>query len=669
MHQLLRYFRQHPWQRLAVTLSAAAVAGLTIALIATPIVTDLLLIRRMGSDDAAVRELAIDQAVARGKKSEATVRRIDRALDTDNDAKFAALTAALNRLGKFNTPDRDPLQIDRLGAIRLETTARADSRLLVLGQVIRVAFTTDRRNEYISRSCVLAAGDGEQQIRVRAALLAAIIKDDKTLEKLLEDKQGEVKAAAMLDAGLAGRDRLVERFAPRLLASPQTEVASSAAYALHHRGGDKAGELLASALGECKVPALRDRLLHVMSLRRDEAAANAVRKVILACKASGQTPSAAALLAAGRLKVAEAAPAVQAVLADATRSDSSLTEPQVLAALEAADMLRLPVRRYVNEICVKLWDPELELTMISAATLLGKQIGIPQSGRPSRSECIRTLRLAAQYARAAPADKGKPEKTITTPLASAAAAVALWQIAPSVSDTMPVTDKDAGAPIQLLKPNYESSAYYVRAAARSNATLAGDYIAWHIGRSRRKQAFGLGLAMLPALGAPRPVYNDNERSAGAMLLSLAAGTPAQRAEAIERIRSRLKGGPAGGEVSGYVAGAYRCALLILAQAERDQVRNLLATGEFPQRRAITALLAAGDKDALDGLLWGSQTTPDDIRFLLLNKGIGEVLAELAGDLPRLDAAAEPDIIHWQVKILRDYYAIGRKNVKVGLTKL
>ena len=257
MHQLLRYFRQHPWQRLAVTLPAAAALGLAVALIAKPIVTDMLLIRRMGSEDAVVRELAIIQAVIRGRESEATVRRLEGALDLDmdNDARFAALASALNQLGRFNTPDRDPRLIDKLGVIRLKTTARADSRLLVLDQIVRVAFTTDRRNEYISRACALAAGDGEPQIRARAALLAAIIKDDKTLQKLLEDEQGEVKAAAMLDAGLARREGLVEKFAPRLLASPEVEVASSAAYALHHRSAKGRRLILVEAhVGEDRRP-------------------------------------------------------------------------------------------------------------------------------------------------------------------------------------------------------------------------------------------------------------------------------------------------------------------------------------------------------------------------------------------------------------------------------
>ena len=278
------------------------------------------------------------------------------------------------------------------------------------------------------------------------------------------------------------------------------------------------------------------------------------------------------------------------------------------------------------------------------------------------------MRLAAQYARSAPTAKGKPRKTVTTPLASAAAAVALWRLSPSVSAVLPATGADTGTLADLLKIDRESSAYYVRAAARNNSTLAGDYIAWHIARSRLKQAFELGLAMLPALGSALPVYNADERSAGAMLLALAAKTPPQSSTAVKRITSRLVGGPAGGEDDDYVAGAYRCALLILGEADAETVRALLETGEFPHRRATTALLAAGDREVLDNLLWAPRTTPEDIVFLLLHMGVAEVVAELAPELPAIDVAAEADTRRWQVKILRDYYAIRRNKIKVGLKR-
>ena len=666
MRQILRYFREHPWQRLAVTLSAAAAVGLVAAMVAVPIITDLLLIRRMDSEDPAVRELAVIRAVHKGKKSEATVRRLDAALDTDSDTKFAALATALNQLGRFKRPGRDPRLFDRLRTIRLMTTADGDTRLLILDRIVVNASVSGRRNEHIRRACVLAAADGQQQIRARAALLAAIIEDDETLEKLLGDEQGSVKAAAILDAGLGGRRHLVERFAPRLLASPEVEVASSAAYALHRCGADRAGELLAAALVECKIAALRDRLLHVMGLRSDEAAAEAVRKAILDCKAAGKIPSAAALLAAGRLRVVEAGPVVRDVLADAARRKSTLSEAQVLAALRAADRLNLPVRKEVNGVCRKLWHPELEFAMIAAARLLGRQIDRAQRGAPSRNECIQTLRQCAEYAREVPATEDRPTRIVTTPMASAAAAVALWELAPSATYRRIVTD--AGPLAMVLKIDAQSSAYCVRLAARNNSTLVGDYIAWHIARTGRKEAFALGLAMLPARGSKLPVYDDEERSAGAMLLALAARTDEQRGQAITRITSRLVGGPAGGEDDDYVAGAYRCALLILGQADAETVRALLETGEFPHRRATTALLAAGDREVLDNLLWAPRTTPEDIVFLLLHMGVAEVVAKLAPDLPAIDVAAEADTRQWQVNILRDYYAIRRNKIKVGLKR-
>ena len=100
MRQILRYFREHPWQRLAVSLSAALAAGAGIALVATPIVTALILLRRMGSEDPLVREDAVLRAMERARESPATVRRLDAALDTDSDLRFATIATVLTECSR-----------------------------------------------------------------------------------------------------------------------------------------------------------------------------------------------------------------------------------------------------------------------------------------------------------------------------------------------------------------------------------------------------------------------------------------------------------------------------------------------------------------------------------------------------------------------------------------
>ncbi len=347
------------------------------------------------------------------------------------------------------------------------------------------------------------------------------------------------------------------------------------------------------------------------------------------------------------MKLVAAAGDIRDVLTDGRPADT-LTETHLLAALDAARRLGLPVRKEVHDLTVSQWGRGMPLLSTSCAHLLGELLqNAAGDASPSRRRCIEVLRRAATYA-TVPTSRPTtgPATATTTPLPSAAAAVALWLL------------KDPGA---------ERA---VRHAAGADTTLPGDYIAWRLGRSSDPtRAFKSGLLMLPASGvaAKRPVYSDNERAAGAMLLALSARTNEQKRLAIERITSRLVGGNLGGEDDLYTAGAFRCALLILGdESQRELVRELRGNREFPQRRLMTAMLAVGDRDTLDWLLFRSNLSDDDVAHLLTTRGIGEVLAECAPSLPRVDPNVGADLQHWQVRILRCYWGVQRERVKLGL---
>jgi len=202
--------------------------------------------------------------------------------------------------------------------------------------------------------------------------------------------------------------------------------------------------------------------------------------------------------------------------------------------------------------------------------------------------------------------------------------------------------------------------------------LPGDYIAWHVAcEGEPKKAFELGLSMLPGADCPPPlrVYNDNERAAGAMLLALAARTARQKQIAVDRIAARLDAGEFDGEVDFYTAGAFRCALLILGRKpELAKLRALRGIGRFPRRRVMTALCAAGDREALDWLLFNKDIPPEDISSLLTGRGIGEVLQAFCPELPLVDAAAETDLRLWQVRILRHHWGVRRGDVRLGMDR-
>jgi hypothetical protein len=245
---------------------------------------------------------------------------------------------------------------------------------------------------------------------------------------------------------------------------------------------------------------------------------------------------------------------------------------------------------------------------------------------------------ATDQAATTAATSASETRDLTTPLPSAAAALALWEL------DAPLADE------------------FVREATVNERLLVGDAIAWGLATGPRKdQTFALGLDMLPDITSSRRVYFEYERAAGAMLLALSALTDQQRQTAVARIEPRLSGE----EPNYLVRGSYRCSLLILGQEQRlDDVRLLLETGLL-QRRVLTALLLAGDKQALDWLLANPQIGPEQIAETLVIRGVQDVLRAAAPSLPLIDPGANIDLELWQVRILCDQYMIGRGSLKLN----
>jgi len=661
MGTIRQYFRAHRWQRRVVTATAAIVAGLGAAIILYPHAREFWLIDRLGSDDPRTRATAIAEATAVARTSSRMVRRLQGALADSDDTHFVAIATVLKNLGAWNSPTRDVLQVDRLRVITFETTCSeidpdtaAETRRRILADML----LSGRVNRHIERAVAAAVEDDSPSVRQLAAVLAAAGEAPGTgncpgpsilgssLKLLLCDDDPTVVARTIMALGLAGNSDDNKFILQQLENSRDARVVSAAAYAMALLVPGEGARATFARLTTTENAVLRDRLLMVAAMLDSDRARSAVLSVLDDARRAGRAPSAAMLLSASRLGVASIEPDIRAILSAAVQPDGDLAAAEVLAAMEAARRLNLPVRAEVEAICRRLWSPYWPRLLATAATVLGEQADMPQAGHsdaPTRSRCIQTLRSAAVYLAEPPAPLMQPTAPATTPLASAAAAAALWRMRAELADQ------------------------YVRNAAARQTALAGDYIAWHLARSRPAEAFELALAMCPPLEAPPEarVYNDNERSAGAMMLALSADTPLARRRAAERVTSRLVGGPLGGEDSFHVRGAYRCALLVLGRTgEARAVRELLQTGEFPVTRAITALCAAGRRDGLDWLLWNPQLDADAVAAILAQTHLGEVIAALAPDLPAVDSAADEDILRWQVGILRDYYAIHRRDLKM-----
>lgn len=644
MGGLATYFRAHRRQRLALTLSAAVVLGLLGAMLAYPWFSDVLILRQMSSSDPARREVGMARAVAAMKQSPDSLRRFNAALDGADDRLFSALVLAMRMAGQFQVPGRTPEQIDRMWAIELESTrsesapeVAARARWTLLLSVLR----SQRDNAYVRRALGAGLADPSPSVRRLAARLAGRLGDGEALRRLLQDADSQVAGSAAAAAGVAGLSALRADLAGAL-ASPDVELASSAAFGLARLEGVRAAGAIAQRFAAATEASLRDRLGEILGeLDAPEARAALAQ----ALTASGTSPSAALLLAGARLNLDEARQAVLRVLARALEGDADLLEAQLLAALQSAREMKMPLAGQALEILRRYWDPSASLTAIEAARLLGEQGA--SADAQLRGQLTQTLRQAAvfeYYSSTQPASQ-----PIRMPVASAAAAVALWELDVQLADD------------------------YVRSVAAADTTLPGDYVAWALGRLGRPAAFDLGLAMLPpqrsslrAVTGPARVYNDNERSAGAMLLALSAREEPQRLAARQRIEQRLKG-PYGNEDNFFVIGAYQCALLMLGRDDlRPTVLRLLATPDFPQRRAMTALLAVGEPTALDWLLETPDRSEQGVVFLLIQKGIGEVTQAAVPDLPRVSAAVDGEHRAWQVRRMQDVWGVQGRRLRVGL---
>jgi len=642
MRAIFRYFRQHRWQRRAMTGLLAVAVGAAAAILLYPTVRDRLLIRDLTSDSFATRDRAAKQLRFLAARRPETLARLNRALSTDSDRRFAAIAAVLRSLDAFHTPDRSGLWLDRLNAIELAAAAdTAPDDTWARRQIMAELLLDGRDNRYVRRALGAAATDKAPTVRQLAAMLAARLADDKTLVAMLDDADPGVAASAAIAIGAAGRNELGRAVLAILAESKGRDRLSAAAWACAQLLPKEAAERVAKMAVSTPDAALRDRLLYVLTQMPGEHAAGAVGHILSRAKSEGGFPPAMALLAAGRLKLAGAAPRVLDVLA-LRDPDDRLTEGHLLAALQAAELLEMLVRRQADAICRRLWGKDHPLLLVAAAGVLGRQLDVRQPpGGPSREHCVETLRLAAGYMAPASQPASARDEYITTPLPSAAAAVALWRAGGDADDKL------------------------IRRAAGSETTLEGDYIAFHASRGpAAERAFALGLKMLPPSPAPlgKRVFNDNERAAGAMLLALSARTDEQKRAAADRIAQRLD---ATGDF--FEAGALRCALLILGRrSQRDELRQLLANMAFPHRRVITALCAAGDPHALDWLLFNKHISAEDIAALLTTRQVAEVLSATAPQLPRVDAAAGEDLQLWQVRIMRHYWAVRRTSIRLGL---
>ncbi|MFW5732842.1 MAG: hypothetical protein ACOCZU_06485 [Planctomycetota bacterium] len=683
MGTIRRYFRSHPWQRRAFTVLLVACLGSAAAVLLVPIYRDYqtLATLREATEDEKIE--AMNTVAIRALNRERFMRHVVSELDTPEEEYFYRLALILDRIDRLGPPHTPADAVSRLRAINflanLRESTDANAALQANLNTLRNLADDRENNHHVQRVLSAVTGldfsaDPNARRGELAAVTAAVIGDADTLRALLRVKgvppgpsDGRApsgtrmfaslprpQGAAAVAAGLAKMHSL-QKDIEAMLASSDWRIRGDALLGLSLLDPNAAADALKDVLGDRDIPAgLRDRALWVAAGVDRPAARQGVRLAMAHAIRAGSVPPAMGMSAAAALKLDDDATAnqISSVLTEATDPEGQVTQGELIAACRAARKLDLAVFEPTEVICRVLWAPSHELAMVYAARLLGRtQLYRPAPGKAPTQEQLnrlatrtQLLRRAANWTSMTIRSTTRPSgyaEMVSTPRASAAAGVGLW-----------------------LMPNGDAFERDLRETTRHEMTLPGDYVAWHLAERGGEEEFALAMRMLPPLtggadaNGPPPVYNVNERSAGAMLMALSAGTDAQRASAIRRIRNRLAGGAFGPETDFFAVGSYRCALLILGERdELDAVVDLRKIGEFPQRRCLTALLWAGHRPTLDWLLWKGRIDDAALGVLLIDHGVGEVLQDLAPNLPVVDPAARGELLWWQLRSLRYAHVI------------
>ncbi|MHC4716146.1 MAG: hypothetical protein ACYS5V_04195, partial [Planctomycetota bacterium] len=450
MRVLLRYFREHPWQRRAVTLSLTAILGAAAACVALPIIQDRRILALLGSDNPARRHRGIVRAEHAVKKRPRLIELLEENLDASDDSRFSAIMEVLIRAGRYDDARRTPGQKDRYAAINFRAAPEADQRLTWLAH----ATLSGRDNPHVRRVLADAISDASAEVRSEAAVLAARLADGGALLSLLGDEDPSVRARAATSAGLARRAGCADAVAALLAADRTDTERAAAAFALIRLDARQFGPSVLSAAEQALQAGrgdLLEKLLAVVTGLPGPAAGELVGRAIRRGAEEGELPPATALVAARKLNLQGSLPAAEAAVDRLISAKADLTVAQAMvlaAAVHAADRLGAGPELFKRTI-KELWHPGpgVSLAAVYAAEALGRR---PEVDRDP--EALALLAAGARDGRA--------------PLAAAsgAAAVALFE----------------------LRAASEESASAMRTVCESEAYLAGDYVVWHLGRSDRR---------------------------------------------------------------------------------------------------------------------------------------------------------------------------------------
>ena len=626
----------------------AAIVGAAGAWALLPWFQDRQLIAELGSESMPVRDRAIFHAAKRAQRRPAFLRRLAAVLDSQDDVRFAAAAEALKRIGQFPPPGRPGEHRDRYWRISLAGAGGKPDSAGLRAMLVHEFVHSGRDNSHVRKALALATQDDQVQVREAAALLAAGLGDDHTLERLLADDDAPVRSSAALDAALAGREQLIEPIKRILAEAADDNEKACAAYALARLAARSHRTQIAAAItqawNEGKTHLL-EKLLHVATLPgtynraavelseiKEGSVPSAVLYVLRSAKSARKPVRGMAMLAAGKMKLAGAREHVLTAIGDMLAADkaklTTADAQRLSAAVGVAHKLKLPPG-VLAKVIEELWHPGTTLAMVLAAETLG-ELHSPTSA----------LRRGH-----APAERMTTEQ--------------LQQLLIRAAQTDPPSLPSAAAAVAAFRHDPDKAAEHLHAACQAEAYLVGDYVAWNLRHVEDK----VRVRRLAESFLSPGEHNDNVRATGALMLAMLARGGEWKGQAERIILNRLRGGPQRPERDPYLAGSYKCALLILGLNEfAPDVIHLVQRSDFPAGRALTALILAGKSEGLDMILGRPSVGPEEIAELLTGWMLARVLSEEIPELPTYYLTAPAGVRYWQCRIMRDYYLIHRRAI-------
>lgn len=678
MALLLQYFREHPWQRRALTALLAVVLGLIAALAWYPRHVDRELLEQLKASDPATVDQAVDTATSRARQKPRFRRLLETQLATKDNGQFLAILQILERLDRFHIPERDPRWYDRETMLRFRalqyTATDQDSPALARSRSMLVykLLASGRDHSYIHKTMQAAISDRHSLVRIAAADLAGTLGQWELLETLLvgEDPQAAEEAALLAAAAnhkeLSGfiADRLYETIPEyqRVWTSVRSGQASEAqirqcialrdlagtlAYALCRLDASTYGPGVTDILRRCDDPALVERLAVALVAMDSAEARQCCWDLLSAARRAGRYGPGVLYHAAQELNVPEAAPFALDLLREAGRAETTLSRGQVIGAVEFLRHGGVACPAEVAGVARRHWAPPDGPMLVAIARLLAHQA--QASDDSVTSETLQALlRQAALFEVVL-----SPEETSeSTPYGSAAAAAELWLLHPTTRQRI-ANENNAD---EREGPDRSSFVSVLRQAAAREDTIAGDHIAWRLGRTDLPEVWDLSRLFLPERDSAPPEYNAAVRNTGMLLAALMDSSPNSH----RVLRQLARQGRRGDLLD---RGTTFCARLMAGDTEaKPAVRELFGVPEFPMRRACMALLLAGDRWVLDRLVFLSADAPEELARLLIDRGLNDVLADVAPSLPRPWPAASTETRAWQVRIFRTSYLLQRERL-------